>query len=53
MNKLRILNTSAQVLEMILMLKLTNSNISIVFMNFCYIKHYGARDGDDFSAKNN
>ena len=25
----------------------------MVFMNFCYIKHYGARLGDDFVAKNN
>ena len=25
----------------------------IVFMNFCYIKHYGARVGYDFVAKNN
>ena len=25
----------------------------MVFMNFCYIKHYGARLGDDFVTKNN
>ena len=25
----------------------------MVFMNFWYTKHYGARLGDDFVAKNN
>ena len=33
------------------MLKLANPAISNVSMKFRYIKHYGARVGDDFVAK--
>ena len=44
------LNSTVQVLEMTLMLKRT---YQMVFMNFWYIKQYGARVGDDFVAKKN
>ena len=52
MNKLRILNTSAQAFEMIWMLKLTNSRNQMVFMKSWTIEQYGACIGDDFDANN-
>ena len=33
--------------------KMNKFKHKMVFMNFWYIKHYGARVGDDFVAKNN
>ena len=50
MNKLRILNTSAQALEMIWVLKLTNSRKQTVFLKSWTIEQYGAGIGDDFDA---
>ena len=32
---------------------MVNQTFQIAFMNFWYIKHYGARVEDDFVAKNN
>ena len=53
------MNTTVQVIEMILLLKRTNSNIStgyaVIPLNilFVYIEHYGTSVLDDFVAKNN
>ena len=47
------LNTTPQVLEMIMMINEQIQTYQMVFMNFWYIKHYGARVQDDFVAKNN
>ena len=33
--------------------KMNKFKHKMVFMNFWHIKHYGARVGDDFVAKNN
>ena len=53
MNKLRTLNTTVQVLEMIFMLNEVIQANQMVFMNFWYIYHNGASFGDDIDAKMN
>ena len=47
------LNTTPQVMEMILILNDQIQTYQMVYMNFWYIKHYGARVENDFFANNN
>ena len=51
MNKMRTLNTTVQVLEMIWMLNEVILANQMVFMNFWYIEHYGVDDNLSILSK--
>ena len=50
LNKFRTVNSTVQVLEMIWVLNELIQANEMVFMNFWFIKHYGACFGNDFDA---